>query len=112
MATGPQDLPHLPPGQLESVLRGVRTRPRGSETSAGATEEGSVELQRGHPQLGCLELIEELLRLERTVEASDARVIAPDDEVRDAIVFPYQGVEDRFAWAGVSHRSGECREQR
>src|SRR5262249_47089457 len=112
VTTRAQDFPHLAPGEVEPMLRLVGARPRRNETSARAGEKSRGENQGNYSQLDRLELIEELLRSERAVEAAHACVIAPDDEVRDAVVLPDQRVEDRFARPGVAHRRGECREQR
>ena len=47
------------------------------------------------------------MRIIRAVIVADARMVAADDEVRAAEVFPHHGMENRFARTGIAHRSLE-----
>src|SRR5262249_38026776 len=107
----PQNLADLPTSQLEAMLRWMRAGAGGSEAAAGAAKEGRIEFEGDDAELLGLELFKQLLRLKGTVEAPHARVIASDDQVRDPVVLPDQGVEDRLSRPGVAHRSWECGEQ-
>ena len=90
----------------------MRAGARGRQHVAGAAEERRVEAQRSDAQLARRELLEDLLRFERTVVAAHAGVVAADDEVRDAVVLPHQGVEEGLPRTRVAHRRGEGGEQR
>jgi hypothetical protein len=56
-----------------------------------------------------VDLVEDLLRVVGAVVVAHARVVAPDDEVRAAVVLPHDCVVDRLARAGVAHRGREHR---
>src|SRR5262245_33148460 len=57
-------------------------------------------------------MAEDELRVVSAVVIADARVIAPDDEVRAAVVLTNDGVEDRLSRPGVAHRGRQHGELR
>ena len=63
-----------------------------------------LEEQRRDPEVGRVELVEDSLRVVGAVVVSDTRMVAPDDEVRAAVVLARHRVEDRLARPGVPHR--------
>ena len=71
-----------------------------------------LEHHRLDPELGRVELVEDLLRVVGAVVAADARVVAADDEVRAAVVLARDRVPDRLARPAVAHRGGKRREHR
>jgi hypothetical protein len=69
-----------------------------------------LEEHRLDVELVRLELVEDQLRIVGAVVAADAGVVAPDDEVRAAVVLAADRVPDRLARTGVAHRRGEGRD--
>jgi len=75
-------------------------------------KECGIELERNDLQIGRREALEQLLRVERSIETSNAGVIPSDDEMRDTVVLSHQRVEDGFARSRVAHRGRKRGEQR
>ena len=67
-------------------VTGVRTRLRSGHLTADLAPEGVLEQHRLDFELLRLELVEDELRIVGAVIVADARVVAPDDEVRAAVV--------------------------
>jgi hypothetical protein len=90
----------------------VRAGARRGERVAGAAVEGGLELERLHAELLDREALEDALRVVGAVVLADARVVAADDQLVDAVVLAHERVKERLARAGVAHRGREGREQR
>ena len=71
-----------------------------------------LEFQNRHPDFLRLELIENLLRIVGAVIIPHAGMIAPNDEMRDAVILADQRVQNRLARAGVTHRQRHHRQHR
>ena len=80
--------------------------------AAFRAKESVVEEQRRDAERGGIELVENIVSVERAVVISDARVVAADDEVRAAVIFAHDRMEDRLRRAGVAHRRRQHAEQR
>ncbi len=75
----------------------------------GAAGKGSEE-DGDDSQVG--ELGEDLMCIVGSVVAADAGVVASDDEMGAAVVFPHDGMVDGFAWSGVFHAGAQNRHHR
>ena len=112
VSAGSQDLADLRARQLEPFSRPVRAALRRGQRAARAAVERRIKPERRHAEIARLEPIEDALRRQRLVVLADAGMVAPDDDLVDAVVLAGDGVEDRFARARVPHRRGERREDR
>src|SRR5262245_29940032 len=85
------------------VLRIMRTGLRCRHSVTLTAVESDINLQRFGEKRSRPQLIEDVVGIERTVIVPNARVVAPDDQVRTAEILPNKGVKQRFARAGVTH---------
>src|SRR5215207_3754635 len=99
-----EQLAHARARERDVLARVVRASLGRGHRAARAAVEGVVEEERRDAQLAVLELVEDVVRVVGAVVAADARMVAPDDEVRAAVVLPHERVEDGLARAGVPHR--------
>src|SRR5689334_6741525 len=74
---------------------------------AGSAVEGVVEEDRSDSQFSSIKIGEDELSIVGAVIVTNASVIATNDEVRAAVVFAHDGVEDGFTRASIAHGSGE-----
>src|SRR5215217_3697106 len=91
-----EELAHLRPREEDAVVGAVRARLRRRHLAARPAPERVLEEHRLDPELVRLELVEDELRVVRAVVRPDARVVAPDDEVRAAPVLAADRVPDRL----------------
>src|SRR5215213_2326146 len=102
-----EQLAHARARERDVLARVVRAGLRRGHRAARAAVESVVEEERRDAQLFGLELVEDVVRVVGAVVTADARVVAPDDEVRAAVVLPHERVEDRLARPRVAHRRRE-----
>src|SRR5204863_8100814 len=88
---------------LQLVLFAVRAGAARGHAHAEVAPEGDVHLQRPRLERAGRQLVEYPVRVEWPIVFADAGVIAPDDQVRAAVVLAKERVQQRFTWAGVSH---------
>src|SRR3712207_988392 len=69
-----------------------------------------LEEHRLDIELVRLELVEDRLRVVASVVGTDARVIAPDDQVRATVVLAADRVPDRLARPRIAHSGRERRD--
>src|SRR6266702_4384916 len=92
------------------VVAAVRARLRCRHRAAYAAPERVLEEHRLDSQLVWLELVEDELRVVGAVVVADARVVAPDDEMRAAVVLAADRMPDRLPRARIAHGRREGRE--
>ena len=107
-----EHLAHHRAGEEHVRLAVVRARLARRHRAADLAVEGVLEHHRLDAERDRVELVEDRLRVVGAVVAADAGVVAPDDEVRAAVVLAADRVPHRLARAAVAHRGGEGREQR
>src|ERR1044071_6517663 len=95
-----EQLAHLRARERDVLARVVRAGLRRGHRAARAAVEGVVEEERRDAQLFRPELVEDVVGVVGAVVAPHPRVVAPDDEVRAAVVLPHERVEDGLARAG------------
>src|SRR3990172_13150670 len=76
-------------------------------------EEGVVEEERGYAYGERVEVVKDVMRVKGAVVVAYSGMVPAYDEVRAAVVLPYEGVEYRLLGAGVPHEIGRasCRER-
>src|ERR671926_386235 len=82
----------------------MRARLRRGHAGTPAAIEGVLEAERGDAQRGPVECLENVLSIVGAVVVAHPRMVAPDDEVRAAIVLARQRMMHGFPWAGIAHR--------
>src|SRR5690606_24092215 len=102
-----EHLADLRAGEENPVVLAVRTGLGGNDCLALPAVEGVLEHERRDVDQLRVELLEDELRVVRAVVVADAGMVAPDDEVRAAVVLAGNGVEDRLARARLTDRRGE-----
>ena len=71
--------------------------------------ERDVDLQRLGQKRAWPQLIENVLRVEGTVVAADAGMVATDDKMRAAEILANEGMQQRLARTGIAHLDGIAR---
>src|SRR5512135_3357351 len=89
------------------VFFAVRTRLRRNDLTALFAVKSVLKEQRRNADLFRLKVIEYLLGVVGTVILAHARMVAPDDHVRAAIVLAAQRMENRLARTRIVHRRRE-----
>src|SRR5262245_44834987 len=85
------------------MFRTVRAGLRRRHSVTFPTVESDVDLQRLDMKRAVPQLIEDVMRIERTVIVADAGVVAPDDEVGAAEVLANEGMKHGLARARIAH---------
>src|SRR5262249_35031746 len=85
------------------MLRIVGTGLRCRHSVALAAVESDVDFQRLGDKSAVPQLIEHVVRVERTVVAADAGMVAPDDKMRAAEVLANKGMQQRLTRTGIAH---------
>src|ERR687885_2649343 len=80
----------------------MRARLRRGHAGTPAAIEGVLEEERGDTQRGPVECLENVLGIVGPVVVAYPRMVAPDDEMRAAIVLARQRMVHRFPWPRVA----------
>src|SRR5918992_584202 len=84
----------------------VRARSARSHAVAAVAPERDVHLERTRLERSRRDLVEDLVRVEGPVVAADAGVVAPDNEMRAAVILAEERVQQRLARPGIAHVEG------
>src|SRR5713226_93560 len=98
-----QHLAHFGATERDMMLTAMRAGLRRGHRVARAAEEGMIEEHRRNAKFSGIEFCEDVMRIVCAVVVADAGMVAPDDEMRTAIVLAHQRVENGFARASIAH---------
>src|ERR1051326_2573319 len=90
----------------EAVLGAVGTGSTGRHALALVAVERHVDFQRLDRDAALRNLVENMLRVERTVIVSEPSGITAEHEDRAAEILPQHRMQQRFARAGIAHFNG------